>query len=85
LADCRLLHEADAPQPWQRRTNTTIAPLLGVLAFLDSAYSAVDAWLGRYPLEWLEVSLIGQNLIGSPHMELGGASDVVTSTTGLPG
>ena len=53
---------------------------VGALAYTTvGAYAAVDARLGWRPIEWFDLSLVGQNLIGPPHSEFDAASDIPAS------
>lgn len=43
------------------------------------AYAAVDAKLGWRPIEWFDLSLVGQNLIGPAHSEFDATTDNLAS------
>lgn len=70
---------SSADLPGNLETDITIR-YVGALAYTSvGSYVAVDARLGWKPLEWFDLSLVGQNLIGPPHTEFDATLDNIRS------
>jgi iron complex outermembrane receptor protein len=70
---------SSADLPGDLETDITLR-YVGPLSYTPiGAYTAVDARLGWRPIESLDLSLVGRNLIGPPHTEFSAPSDVLPS------